>query len=65
MSKFKKGDKVKIRYDAISPFWGRLGVVEKEPTFKSGGYSYKVRLDLNGFRVNSQFIEKDLDYVKN
>ena len=65
MSRFKKGDKVKIRYDASSPYWGKLGIIEKDPVFEFGGFSYKVKLDLNGFPVVSQFMENDLENIKN
>ena len=64
MPKFKKGDKVKVRFDTMSPYWGQIGVIDKEPEKESSGFSYTVKLDWNGFPVVSHFMEQELEAVE-
>lgn len=63
MPKFKKGDKVKIRFDSTSPYWGKAGVIDREPVKESVGFSYMVKLDIDGFPVVSRCMEQELEPV--
>ena len=63
MPKFNKGDKVKIRFDSTSPYWGQTGVIDREPVKEPVGFSYMVKLDINGFPVVSYCMEQELELV--
>jgi hypothetical protein len=63
MQKFKKGDKVKIRYESPSPYRGRIGVVDAEPSQDSRGFWYQVKNEIKGLRAASRFAEKDLEAI--
>jgi ribosomal protein L21E len=61
MSKFKKGDKVKVRLDSNLPAKGRTGTVDED--FHEGSMYYKVRLDLNEKKKVYFFLEKDIELI--
>ena len=63
MPKFKRGDKVRIRPDCASPYRGRMGAVEEEPSKDSSGFWYMVKFELKGLRVVNRFFEEDLEVV--
>jgi hypothetical protein len=64
MPKFKKGDKVKVRLDSMSPYRGRIGSVNDEPSGDSFGFWYMVKFESRGFAPTTRFIEKDLESVE-
>ncbi len=64
MPKFSKGDKVKIRFDSTSPYWGQTGVIDREPVKEPTEFFYVVKLDINGFPVSGHFAEKELEAVE-
>ncbi len=61
MPVFKKGDKVKVRFDTASPYRGRAGFVDEEPVQDSYGFSYMVKFESNGFTRVYRFLERDLE----
>ena len=61
MPKFKKGDRVKVRFDTTSPYRGRIGVVDREPFKDFHGFGYMVRFGLEGSTTVCRFIEQDLE----
>lgn len=61
MPKFKKGDRVKVRLDTVSPYRGRDGIVDAEPTRDSYGFWYMVRFESKGFSRSYRFVEQDLE----
>jgi hypothetical protein len=63
MPMFKKGDRVKIRLDTTSPYRGRDGIVNENPTNDSYGFSYMVKFESDGFSRNYRFVEKDLETI--
>ena len=65
MSKFKIGDKVRVRPDVNSQFRGRVGIVEKEPNKNANLFGYTVKIELSGFKPTCQFVEQDLEAVSN
>ena len=61
MTKFKKGDRVKVRLDNASPYRGRSGLVSEEPIQDSFGYWYIVKFESGGFSRVYRFLEGDLE----
>ena len=65
MPEFKKGDNVKIRLDTTSPYRGRKGIINEEPTQDSYGYWYMVKFESKGFSPSYRFNEHDLEAIVN
>ena len=63
MPKFKEGDRVRVRLDTASPYRGRIGVVNGEPSQDSFGYSYVVKFEARGLTIVYRFVERDLEAV--
>jgi transcription antitermination factor NusG len=61
MAKFKKGDKVRIRVDTSSPFRGRIGIVDSEPTESANLVGYMVKLESKGNTSTCLFDEQVLE----
>jgi hypothetical protein len=61
MPKFKKGDKVRVRLDTVSPYRGRIGTVDEEPT--KNAFWYMVKFESKGFTRVYFFAEQDLESV--
>ena len=59
MSKYKKGDKVKVRTGVVSPYRGRIGTVDEEPT--NDAYWYMLKFESKGFARTYFFTEQDLE----
>ncbi len=63
MPKFKKGDKVRVRLDTITPYRGRTGIVDSEVAKDSYGFSYMVKFESKGLTSIIRFTENDLEGV--
>jgi hypothetical protein len=63
MPNFKKGDKVKVRLDTSSPYRGRIGIVDEEPTQVSYKFWYTLKFESRGFKSSYQFAEQDLETI--
>ena len=63
MTKFKRGDKVRVRLDTSSPYRGRIGIVDAEPTQDSYDLSYTLKFESQGFTRTYLFPERDLESV--
>ncbi len=59
MSKFKVGEKVKVRLVASLPTSGLIGIVEEEP--EKVASLYKVQIKSHGFALHYFFFENDLE----
>ena len=59
MPKYKKGDKVRVRADVVSPYRGRIGTVNEEPT--KDAYWYMLKFESKGFARTHFFTEQDLE----
>ena len=64
MTMYKKGDKVRIRLDTVSPYRGRIGVIDEEPSEDSWGFWYMVKFESKGFIRHYRFLEQDLSSVE-
>jgi hypothetical protein len=61
LAKFKAGDKVKVRTDTTSPYRGRIGVINGEPSEDSFGLSYSVKFEARSATIVYRFFERDLE----
>jgi hypothetical protein len=61
--KFKKGDKVRVRFDTPSVYRGRVGTIDEEPKRDSSGFWYMMRFESRGFTGAYSFGEQDLEPV--
>jgi curved DNA-binding protein CbpA len=64
-SKFRKGNKVKIKADSPSPYRGRIGVLDKEPTKDAFRFWYMVRIESKGLTTVTRFAEEELEELGN
>ncbi len=63
MTKFTKGDKVRVRTDTTSPYRGRIGIIDEEPIKDSYGFWYMVKFESKGFIRSYLFVELDLEAI--
>ena len=63
MTKFKIGDRVRIRPDTNSQFRSRIGVIENEPDAYGNQKGYIVKIEGQGFTPKCQILEEDLEAV--
>ena len=69
MPKFRKGDRVKVLLSSHSPYRGKTGVVDDNPTKyssppkRSSGFWYMVRFDWKGLHPAARFMEEELEAV--
>jgi hypothetical protein len=63
MSRFKKGDRVRVRFDSNLPSKGHSGTIEED--FLEGSLYIKVKLDIKEQRRIYFFQEKDLELINN
>ena len=63
MPKFKKGDKVRIRIDTVSPFRGRIGTIDEAPA--DNAFWYMVKFESKGFTRAYFFAEQDIESMAN
>jgi hypothetical protein len=61
MQKFNKGDAVKIRLDTTSPYRGKNGIINENPTNDSYGFWYMVKFESKGFKRTFRFVDHDLE----
>jgi hypothetical protein len=67
MAKFNKGDKVRVRLESHSPYRGRVGVVDENPSTysspskRASGFWYMVRFEWKGLHPSARFMEEELD----
>jgi curved DNA-binding protein CbpA len=59
--KFKKGSKVKISVNSISPYRSHTGVVDKEPAKDAFRFWYMVRIESKGLTTVTRFAEEELE----
>ena len=69
MSKFNKGDRVRVSLASHSPYRGQIGVVDDNPlsypssSAGSSGFWYVVRFEWKGLHPAARFMEEDLEAV--
>ncbi len=63
MPKFNKGDRVRVRIDTTSPYRGRVGTIDGDPTKDSFGLWYRVKFESEGFKRIYHFVEQDLEEI--
>jgi len=63
MTKFNKGDKVKIRLNASSPYRGHVGNVQEEIMKNPSEIIYCVKFNLKDFTSFYQFKAQDIELV--
>jgi curved DNA-binding protein CbpA len=59
--RFKLGTKVRIKADSPSPYRGRIGVVDKEPTKDAFRFWYMARIESRGLTTVRRFAEEELE----
>lgn len=63
--KFKKGSKVKINVNYLSPYRGHTGVVDREPVKDTFRFWYMVRIESKGLTTIRRFAEEELEKPDN
>lgn len=61
--RFGIGSKVKVSSASASPYRGRIGIIDKEPTKDAFRFWYMVRFESKGLSPVNRFAEEELEQV--